>query len=114
MKRDIHVYLADIVECLEKIEEYTQGISEVEFFRNTQIQDAVLRRLEIIGEAVKHLPKRIREKYPSVPWQKVAGTRDILAHEYFGVHLQNVWKIIQEDLTPLKAKILQIKDELPS
>ena len=112
MKRDLRLFFEDIVESINKIEEYTKGIAEDEFYRNTQIQDAVLRRLEIIGEAVKHIPKRLRDKRPDIPWKKIAGTRDILTHEYFGVHLRNVWKIIQEDLVDLKSRMIELRKTL--
>jgi uncharacterized protein with HEPN domain len=72
----------------------------------------VLRRLEIIGEAVKHIPKRVRDRRPQVPWQKIAGTRDILTHGHFGVRLQNTWMVVQQDLEPLKADILALKEEV--
>lgn len=67
MKRDIRVYIEDILECIGKIEEYTKEITEDDFYENTQIQDAVLRRLEIIGEAVKNIPQEFRDKYPEIP-----------------------------------------------
>ncbi|MBI4318994.1 MAG: DUF86 domain-containing protein [Chloroflexi bacterium] len=112
MKRDVRLYLDDILECVEKIQEYTKGINEEQFARNTLMQDAVLRRLEIIGEAVKHIPKQMRDRHPEIPWQDVAGTRDILIQKYFGVRLQNAWKIVQEDLDALKANVNKMIEDL--
>lgn len=111
-KRDARLYVEDILDCIEKIEQYTLGITQEEFLRNTQIHDAVLRRLEIIGEAVKHLPTSLRDRYPDIPWKKIAGTRDILTHEYFGVLLEDTWEVVQEDLPSLKDTILRMKDSL--
>ncbi len=77
-ERDIGVYLEDILESIAKIEEYCQDLSAGEFLQRTQVQDAVVRRLEIIGEAVKNIPPVIRNKYPEIPWRDIAGTRDVL------------------------------------
>ena len=76
-RRDLRLYLDDILDSIDKIQQYTQGITEDEFLRTPQVQDAVLRRVEIIGEAVKQIPLRIRDQYPNIPWKKIAGTRDI-------------------------------------
>lgn len=113
MKRDVGVYLEDIAESIKHIEEYTKGVKEADFYRDTKLQDAVLRRLEIIGEAVKKIPQAIKSKYPDVPWKEIAGTRDILSHEYFRVNLERIWKTIQEDLLPFKEKIEEILKKFP-
>ncbi len=105
MQRDIGLYLDDILESIEKIEEYTKDLSEEEFSRNTETQDAVLRRLAIIGEAVKHLPEDLKEKHKQIPWKQIAGARDIFVHEYFGIGIERVWGTIHEDLQELKSLI---------
>jgi uncharacterized protein with HEPN domain len=82
-KRNLDLYLDDIQESIEKIEEYTKGITLEKFLKNTQIQDAVLRRLEIIGEAVRNLPDDFKKKHSEIPWNMISGMRNVVAHEYF-------------------------------
>ncbi len=105
MNRDFRVYLDDILESIDRIEEYTKKANKTKFARNVQLQDAILRRLEIIGEAAKHLPDEIKQKYPEIEWKKIAGARDIFAHEYFGVKLDRVWDTIIKDIPSLKKQI---------
>lgn len=102
MKKEIRVYLEDILDSVQKIEEYTKGIDFAEFDSNTKHQDAVIRRLEIIGEAVKSLPADLKAQYPAIPWKQIAGMRDILIHEYAGVSLPRVWKVVTDHLQTLK------------
>jgi len=104
------VYLQDILESIEYIQQFLDGVSEEEFYKNVEKQDAVLRRLEIIGEAVKHLPGEIRKNHSDIPWRQIAGMRDIIIHEYFGITLEMVWIVATEDILDLKAKVELIID----
>lgn len=105
--KDYRVYLAHIVERIERIEQYTaQGKDG--FFGQPITQDAVLRNLEVIGEAVKRIPPEFRESYPDIPWRKMAGLRDVIIHDYEGVSLKRVWEVIERDLAPVKAAILAV------
>jgi uncharacterized protein with HEPN domain len=110
-KRNLKVYLDDILESIQQIEEYLDGVSEKEFYKDQVRQDAVLRRLEIIGEAVKQIPDGIRNNYKDVPWRKIAGMRDVIIHQYFGIMLSRVWVAIQRDLPELKMNIQEIREQ---
>jgi uncharacterized protein with HEPN domain len=107
-KRKPDVYLQDILESIEHIQRFLDGVSEDKFYENVEKQDAVLRRLEIIGEAVKHLPEKIRKNHPGVPWRQIAGMRDIIIHEYFGVTLEMIWIVATEDISDLKENVEKI------
>ncbi|RME05320.1 MAG: DUF86 domain-containing protein [Bacteroidetes bacterium] len=106
------VYLMDIIECIQKIELYTDKLTESEFFQNTEKQDAVLRRIEIIGEAVKGVSSGIREDHPNIPWRDIAGMRDIIIHNYFGVSVGLVWRVATKDLPELKSEFEKVVQAL--
>lgn len=110
--KDDKVYLQHILQATQQIEEYLDGVSYEEFMREEMIQDAVMRQLEIIGEAVKNLSFELRQKHPLVPWREAAGTRDKLIHEYFGVSLDAVWQTVTQNIGELETQIETILIEL--
>lgn len=111
MKRDLKLFIEDILENINLIEDSIKGLSVKQFESNRLIIDATLRRLEIIGEAVKNLPDSFKNKHPTLPWKDIAGFRDKLTHAYFGVILERVWNIIERDLSSFKKEIEKIKFE---
>ncbi|MCK4466879.1 MAG: DUF86 domain-containing protein [Desulfobacterales bacterium] len=96
----------DIIEAINKIERYTRGIDFTAWQKDEKTVDAVIRNIEVIGEASSRLPIEIQEQYEDVPWNMMKGIRNILAHEYFGVDLEIVWKTVKEDLPILKKRLL--------
>ena len=111
-KRAVILFVQDILESIEQLERYTQGITLAEFQLNLEKQDAVIRRIEIIGEATKNLPDELRARYPQIPWKYMAGMRDVVAHDYFGLDLARVWNVATEDVPSLKPTIQQVIADL--
>jgi uncharacterized protein with HEPN domain len=96
--RNYFFYLEDMHEAMFRILEYIEGLTYSEFKENNLVSDAVIRNLEIIGEASKNIPASVKEKYPQLPWKQMYGLRNLVVHEYFGIDYENIWKIISEAL----------------
>lgn len=107
-RRSDKEFLKDIQEAVQRIVQYTRGMGYEKFVEDTKTQDAVVRNLEIIGEAVKNLPVEVRAAYPQVPWKGMAGMRDRLIHDYFGVNLDIVWQIVATELPGVIEQIAAI------
>lgn len=112
MSKDYTVYLRHILDAIENIETYVHGMTEDLFFANRLVQDGVVRNLEVIGEATKRLPNSIRDKYPDIEWRKMAGMRDVLIHDYFGVDVQRVWGVVKNRLPFLKIRLGEILSDI--
>lgn len=100
-ERDWQMRVEDILACIEKIKLYTRGMTSKQFSADSKTVDAVIRNLEIIGEAAGFIPLEIQEQHPELAWLEMRGMRNIMAHEYFGVSLPIIWRAIEQDLDPL-------------
>jgi uncharacterized protein with HEPN domain len=107
MKEDI-AFIEHILLCIDKIQEYTKNLTAQDFNNNELIQDAVIRNIEIIGEATKKISNDLKLQYREIPWKEMSGMRDKLIHDYFGVDVDVVWKTVNEDIPYLKALIENI------
>lgn len=106
------LYLTHILESADLVASYVRGLDLVEFAKDQQLQDAVVRRIEIIGEAVKNLPPGIREEHPRVPWKRIAGMRDKVIHDYMGVDIELVWTVAETLMPQLRSEISRILEDL--
>ena len=111
MKRDYKLFIRDVLDCINKIEEFVGNMNFDEFVKDDKTSSAVIRKLEIIGEATKNLPKNFREKHNEVPWNEIAKTRDKLIHGYFGIDLSITWNVVKNDLPDLKNKVKKILEQ---
>lgn len=108
--KDRQVYLRHLADCLQRIREYTAD-GRQQFMNDRKTQDAVIRNLEIVGQIVRDLgPDSLAEQQPEVPWSRIAGTRNILAHQYLGVDLSLIWNIVERELAPLEKAVQRFLD----
>jgi len=111
MKKDPKIFLMHIIESIEAIESHTNKITKEKFSENLTVQDAVIRRIEIIGEAVKNLPAEFKKNHPEIEWREIAGMRDKLIHEYFGISVNIVWTTVKKDIPKLKKQIRELLEK---
>jgi len=112
VKREILDYIEDIISAMDKAVDFVKNMSYEEFTRDDKTVYAVVRAIEIIGEAVKNIPGNVRKNYPEIPWKDMAGMRNKVIHEYFGVKLNIVWRTVKEEIPPLKPLFEKILKEL--
>ncbi len=112
MKREYGDYIQDILNSVDAIEEFVKDIDFETFENDKKTVFAVTRAIEIIGEATKNIPDLLRKKYPQVPWKDMAGMRDKLIHEYFGIDVDVLWKTVTQDIPQLKALIQKVIDDI--
>ena len=112
MKRDIKLFLEDILESIKAIEEYSKGMNKEKLELSRLIQNAIIREIKIIGQAVKNIPINIKNEHKEIEWRKIAGMRDIIIHGYFRVDLNAVWNVIEKDIPILKKQIEKLKQEI--
>jgi uncharacterized protein with HEPN domain len=112
VSRDPTVYLTHILDCIDLIQDYVSGLSLTDFEERQQVQDAVLRRIEVIGEAVKNLPEGLRRANPQVPWRQIAGTKDKVIRDYLGVDVELIWNVVSTLLPDLAHQVRDILSSL--
>jgi uncharacterized protein with HEPN domain len=112
MSRDVSLYIKDILENMNDAESFLGSLSQDDFRRNKKTVNAVIRSIEIIGEAAKSVPSAMREKSPDIPWKDMAGMRDVCIHMYFGVNHRRVWEVVKEDIPRIKPLIVKLLNSI--
>lgn len=112
MKKVLGDYISDLLNAINEIEEFIAGMDFQAFSTDKKTTNAVIRSLEVMGEAAKQIPSDMRKKYPKVPWKRIAGMRDKLIHQYWGVDLEIVWTVITEEIPPVKPLIENVFNDL--
>lgn len=112
MKRDYKLFIRDILTSIDKIENFVGKMNFDEFMKDEKTKSAVIREIEVIGEATKNIPESIRNKSPELPWKDMARMRDKIIHFYFGIYYETVWKVVKERLPEIKPLILELLKEL--
>ena len=110
-ERSAQLYIQDILDCIKVIIEYVKGLECDDLLEDRKTVDAVVRNLEIIGEAANHMPQKVKARYTDIPWEKMVSMRNKVIHEYSGIDLQILWQTIKEDLPALKKSIEKVKAE---
>lgn len=110
-ERDVRLYLGDILESIRLIIQYVGNLTQDEFEEDIEKQDSIIRRLEVIGEAVRQLPEKFQKDNSQVPWRDIGDFRNVLVHEYFGLKFDRVWKVVHKDLPKLKEQIEKLFKE---
>ncbi len=112
MKKNPLMFVSHILESFELIEEYAKNVTKEALEKNEMKTDAIVRRIEIIGEATKNIPNSLKTMYPDIPWKDMAGMRDIIIHQYYGVEIDEIWKVMKIDTPKIKKEIKQILKNL--
>ena len=113
-ERAVHILVADMLEAVERIRTYTEGITFDEFLQDHKTSDAVLRNLQVLGEAASRVPEAVRMLAPEIEWKRIIRSRHIVVHDYFGIDYEIVWRIVQVHLPPLRNSLTRLQATLPS
>ena len=108
IKREFILYLEDMLQSMDRIEEYLSSLDFKKFKQTYLVVDAIIRNFEIIGEASKNIPTYIQQKYPEIPWKKMYGLRNLIAHEYFGIDYEMIWEIARKNLPQNRIDLIEI------